>query len=791
MQDFDDLILGHVYFPVADLNGAAKPEQAKEVDVTANGTQTVVPDSGYALSSVTINTNVPQAVTQEKSVTVTENGSTTIAPDEGFTAMTQVSLTVNVQSSGASLAAFVDGTVTSVTASDLSGATKLRDYVFYNVPSLTSIGLPSSLTEIGDYALAGCTELTSITIPAATTIIGNYAFNGDSALATLTFEDAAQLSDIGNYAFAGCTGLGSITIGDGSEVAIDTYAFQNCSSVTSIDIECNSVEDYAFSGCTATTSLSLLVKNGGTVGQYTFNGLTSVSGLNIDPQSNIGELGQYAFAQIGGNRANPSTNRFEIDLTNSSFRTIPQYAFGSSSSSSSARPKYMTLRFPSSVNSIAGYAFRYTDNCEFYFNSTTPPTLSASTVWSNATNYQIFVPFGFINAYKVATNWTAQTDYMTGYIPAGTLAVGSPLPAMSSEGYALTWYSDKDCTVSATAVENATAEYYCTPSSEKTGQGITMVETINCTISITDSAGKSYIQGEGAAYGTVLTITIMPNDDTPQVYLAQINGTTFTSGDTVTITEGTDLSIVAACWDGINTPILPTFGDNSWTLIKAAFDNNSVPQTWNIGDTKEVELTDGNTYHIRLSDMQSGRYNKVGGGTTKAGFEFVELLPTSYAINPSQVTDGDVTAYTAGGWAMCNMKNTVLDQTVWNMLPADLQAVISEITLNEYSYSAPSPRTSNNKLFLFAETEVGNSRHYSAEGYQEGCVQYTPWDYYLSRQSNSDRFKYKVNQPSPYSWWLRSPYSGNSSGFCYVTINGTLTNYFAAYTSGCAPCFAI
>ena len=451
----------------------------------------------------------------------------------------------------------------------------------------------------------------------------------------------------------------------------------------------------------------------------------------------------------------------------------------------------MTLRFPSSVNSIAGYAFRYTDNCEFYFNSTTPPTLSASTVWSNATNYQIFVPFGFINAYKVATNWTAQTDYMTGYIPAGTLAVGSPLPAMNSEGYALTWYSDKACTVAATAVESATAEYYCVTAAEKTGQGITMVEAINCTISITDSAGKSYIQGEGAAYGTVLTITIMPNDDTPQVYLAQINGTTFTSGDTVTITEGTDVSIVAVCWDGINTPILPTFGDNSWTLIKAAFDNNSVPQTWNIGDTKEVELTDGNTYHIRLSDMQSGRYNKVGGGTTKAGFEFVELLPTSYAINPSQVTDGDVTAYTAGGWAMCNMKNTVLDQTIWNMLPSDLRSVISEITLNEYSYSAPSPRTSNNKLFLFAETEVGNSRHYSAEGSQEGCVQYTPWDYYLSRQSNSDRFKYKVNQTSANSWWLRSPYSGAGSGFCYISGTGGFNHYSANNTYGCAPCFAI
>lgn len=244
-------------------------------------------------------------------------------------------------------------------------------------------------------------------------------------------------------------------------------------------------------------------------------------------------------------------------------------------------------------------------------------------------------------------------------------------------------------------------------------------------------------------------------------------------------------------WWGGGVTYDPVFANNSWAQIKQAFDNDEVPETWAIGDTKEVTLTDGYTYHIRLSDMQAGRYTKTDGGTTKAGFEFVECLPTSYAINPSQVTDGDVTAYTAGGWAMCYMKNTVLDQTVWNMLPSDLIAVISEITLNEYSYSAPSPRTSNNKLFLFAETEVGNSRYYSAEGSQEGCVQYTPWDYYLSRQSNSDRIKYKVNQTSANAWWVRSPASGISSTFCRISNTGFFSTDLANITRGCAPCFAI
>lgn len=456
MQDFDDLILGHVYFPVADLNGSAKPEQAKEVDVTANGTQTIVPDSGYALSSVTINTNVPQAVTQEKSVTVTENGSTTIAPDEGYGAMTQVNLNVAVPIPENKLPSVIDKSVTEITADDLGDITSIGLYAFYDCQNLTSITIPASVTAIGDHAL-------------------------------------------------------------------------QCGSTTN--------------------------------------------------QVTITMLGE------------------------------------------------------------------------------TPPTIQTNTMqYDNIA--QIIVPTGKGDTYKAAPVWS-----------------------------------------------NFAAK---------------IVE----------------VGGGGVTYD-------------------------------------------------------PVFANNSWAQIKQAFDNDEVPETWAIGDTKEVTLTDGYTYHIRLSDMQAGRYTKTDGGTTKAGFEFVECLPTNYAINSSQVTDGDVTDYTAGGWAMCNMKNTVLDQTVWNMLPADLQAVISEITLNEYSYSAPSPRTSNNKLFLFAETEVGNSRRYSAEGSKEGCVKYTPWDYYLSRQSSSDRIKSLVNQTSANSWWLRSPAINGSNNFCFVSKTGTFSTAPANATTGCAPCFAI
>lgn len=203
MQDFVDLILGHVYFPVADLNGSAKPEQAKEVDVTANGTQTVVPDSGYALSSVTINTNVPaptietqeksititqngasevtpdtgkylskvsittnvpQTATQIKSVEITENGQTTISPDDGFTAMTQVNLNVVVPIPENKLPSVIDKSVTEITADDFGDITSIGLYAFYDCQNLTSITIPASVTSIGDHALQCGSATNQVTI---------------------------------------------------------------------------------------------------------------------------------------------------------------------------------------------------------------------------------------------------------------------------------------------------------------------------------------------------------------------------------------------------------------------------------------------------------------------------------------------------------------------------------------------------------------------------------------------------------------------------------------------------
>lgn len=97
------------------------------------------------------------------------------------------------------LAAIANGTPTEITADDLAGATKLRDYAFFFSP-LTSITIPNSVTNIGHFAFRGCTLLTSVIISNSVTKIGDSAFNSCSKLTSITIPSA--VTSIGSSALS-------------------------------------------------------------------------------------------------------------------------------------------------------------------------------------------------------------------------------------------------------------------------------------------------------------------------------------------------------------------------------------------------------------------------------------------------------------------------------------------------------------------------------------------------------------------------------------------------------------
>ena len=144
------------------------------------------------------------------------------------------------------------------------GITSIPSYAFTNSTQITSLTIPDSVTSIGSYILQGCTGIESLTIPEMTRMLGGYfgedpskyyntkvsaslktvtitggesipayAFDSCSSLTSITIP--SSVTSIGNSAFSGCSSLTSTVIPD-SVTSIGSSAFYNCSSLTSIVI---------------------------------------------------------------------------------------------------------------------------------------------------------------------------------------------------------------------------------------------------------------------------------------------------------------------------------------------------------------------------------------------------------------------------------------------------------------------------------------------------------------------------------------------------------------------------
>lgn len=86
---------------------------------------------------------------------------------------------------------------------------------------------------------------------------------------------------IGNYAFQNCSSLSSVTIPN-SVTSIRLYAFQYCSGLTSIEIPKNTkeIESYTFEGCTGLTTLNI-PNNITRISRHAFKDCTGLTSITI------------------------------------------------------------------------------------------------------------------------------------------------------------------------------------------------------------------------------------------------------------------------------------------------------------------------------------------------------------------------------------------------------------------------------------------------------------------------------------------------------------------------------
>lgn len=166
--------------------------------------------------------------TQEKTIDITENGIVEVTPDEGY-ALSKVTATVNVVSSGgddSEFVAFVERTATDFQNPSIE---TVSQYICYNYTTLKSVDFPS-LTTIGGYGFYNCTGLTALNAPSLKTI-GTYVFYNCTALGSIDFS---KVTSIGSYAFRQCRKLTEVCFPQATSVG--SYALSRCSALTIADL---------------------------------------------------------------------------------------------------------------------------------------------------------------------------------------------------------------------------------------------------------------------------------------------------------------------------------------------------------------------------------------------------------------------------------------------------------------------------------------------------------------------------------------------------------------------------
>ena len=96
---------------------------------------------------------------------------------------------------------------TAIKTLTLGSFTKIGNYGLYELSSITSLTLPTTLTTIGNYALYGVSGIKEFTLPKSLTTIGTYGMYGMSGLTTLTVPSA--VTSIGDYGIANCAAIKS------------------------------------------------------------------------------------------------------------------------------------------------------------------------------------------------------------------------------------------------------------------------------------------------------------------------------------------------------------------------------------------------------------------------------------------------------------------------------------------------------------------------------------------------------------------------------------------------------
>lgn len=234
----------------------------------------------------------------------------------------------------------------------------LGSQVFRDMRALTDINIPANIKDIGGSQFCGCTSLSNIIVQAdMINSIGSYAFDACGALESIeinfapnatigdyafrntalkSFTLPSQITKISQYTFNGCASLATITY-QGEEAEEGTFKFPSTLSeiaeyaftgaaVTKLILPENltTLARYTFQNCKSLTTIDLRSTLLGAIAERAFNSCEALSEFIVpdeEVQLSLNNIGAYAFSKC------TSLASFPFDRMNGSSRTIGNYSF--------------------------------------------------------------------------------------------------------------------------------------------------------------------------------------------------------------------------------------------------------------------------------------------------------------------------------------------------------------------------------------------------------------------------------------------------------------------------------
>lgn len=317
--------------------------------------------------------------------------------------------------------------------------------------------------------------------------------------------------------------------------------------------------------------------------------------------------------------------------------------------------------------------------------------------------------------------------------------------------------------------------------------------------------------------------TVTASSGSTNIATVSVSGTTITvtakatGSATITVNVGADTNYTAPSSKTFTvavTLVSKTLSSNSWAVIKAVSDAGQGANYWSVGDTKRITLN-GKVGAYTFSNFNVDvfilgfNHNSSKEGSNRIHFQIGKVSGKAVALCDSQYNGSGSSAMfhmnssdsNSGGWNGSYMRKTLLgnsntpastlENSLMAALPSDLLAVMKTVTKYTDNTGGGSNSSGNvtataDYLFLLAEFEVFGTRYLANQYEQNSQKQY---DYY---KAGNSRVAYNHSAVSTAVWWwLRSAHYTSSGYFCDVSTDGSYTNYYATYSAGLRPGFAV